>query len=369
MKSRYRTSAIALGVIFAAGLCLFFAMRRSPGLYRVTILPSPEGGGMAALGINDRGQVIGVVETRHGTSHLFLWDRRQGMQDLGYAHVPYYINNAGQIAGTILDPNAHRQTAIWEAGNGWMPLGTLGGVKTSYAGGINDRGQVVGTAQMAYGHWHAFLWDKSGGMRDLGTLGGRDSQARAINDAGEVFGLSDTPLAENQPFLWDPNTGMTAIGPQSSDTRLSGLNNNSWIVGAAENSQPSRRLIVWNRKAGVRDLCPLDRALCEPALLNDANQIVFREMPDDSSSGIRNRFFTPRAPTYLWDPNHGKILLDPHIPLKRGEYFWPTDINNKGAIVGILGSGPTISDRRAILLEPIPERWPPRTGRPRQPSN
>jgi len=357
MKAKCRTVVIALAMIVVAGLCVLFVMRRSPGLYRVTILPSLEGGGMAALGINDSGQVVGVMQMKHGPSHFFLWDHRQGMQDLGYAYAPYFINNAGQIAGTILDPNGHRQAALWEPGVGWMPLGTLGGA-SGYPGGINDRGQVVGTAQVTNGRPHAFLWDKNGGMRDLGTLGGRDSEAHAINDAGEVFGLADTPFAENQPFVWDPNAGMTAAGPLPPDTRLNGLNNHSWTVGAAENLQPNRRMILWSRTVGVRDLFPLDWPIYESVLLNDANQVVFREVPE-----VRPRLFAEHTRAYLWDPQRGKILLDAHLPLKRRESFRPADINNKGSIVGNLESvesmesGEKLIRQRAVLLEPIPERW------------
>jgi probable HAF family extracellular repeat protein len=229
---------------------------------------------MAAHAINDRGQIVGIAQAKDGRYHFFPWDREHGMQDRGVTgDARFDINNSGQIAGAMRDPNGNQQACLWEPGKPARLLGTLGG-KASQGAAINNRCQIAGVSDMPDGSQHAFFWDQAHGMRDLGTLGDRESYANAINDA---------------------------------------------------------------------------------------NQIVFRATPSARSrwipAWIRRRLSAPRARCYLWDPNHGKIRLDPYLGAHRTESFISTDINSKGCIIGVLASGPHMSHRRSILLEPIPKRW------------
>ena len=73
--------------------------------------------GMAPIGINDLGYVVGTAFTAPGRYHAYRWTPSGGMQDLG----------------------------------------TLGGANST-ATGINARGQVSGNASRADGTVHAFLW-------------------------------------------------------------------------------------------------------------------------------------------------------------------------------------------------------------------
>ncbi len=165
---------------------------------------------------------------------------------------------------------------------------------------------------------------------------------------------------KSEYFLWDPNQGMVAVGPRPSVVWLHSLNNSSWTVGEANDSPPGRRMIAWNSSAGMRDLFPLDLPIGHLAGLNDANQILYSERPADRSSWlrrkllssrIRRKYFAPHPPCYLWDPHRGRILLDPYVP---GGVFGPGGLNNHGCVVGCVTIGTKV---RAVLLEPIPERW------------
>ncbi len=359
MKTRYRLIAVAGAVVLLIAGWLIFRARGTAGLYRVTILPSLGGDFMAANAINERGQVTGIARMKDRTHHLFLWDRQHGTQDLGEGD-GLDINNAGQIAGTMFDPNGHRQAFLWEPGKGRTLLGTLGG-KTSLVWAVNNHGRMVGTSETANGRDRPFLWDRAHGMQDLATLVGTEFDARTINDAGQVLTLKYTSLMKPEYFVWDPNQGMIAIGPQPSIVWLHGLNCASWTVGEVHDAHAGHRMVAWNSRTGMRDLFPLDLPV-HLAALNDANQILYNERPPDRPSWIarkllpswvRRRPSVPHHPCYLWDPQRGKIPLDRCLPRGHGT-FTATDINNKGCIVGFVASGTRV---RVVLLEPLPERW------------
>ncbi len=164
-----------------------------------------------ARDVNDRGEVVGSVQTggRNGHSlvaRAFLSIKGR-MRDLGtlggkYSHA-YGINNRGQVvgkAGTGRDAQTH--AFLWD--NGAMrDLGTLPGGANSLACAINDRQQVVGFSHTGRG-MRAFSWE-GGVMRDLGTLpGGTFSRARAINNAGRIVGCSTFGKrdGEKHAVLW-----------------------------------------------------------------------------------------------------------------------------------------------------------------------
>ncbi len=357
MRKRIRIlAAIFVATVFVAWLSVFL-LRERQRLYKATILPSLGGKGMGAHAINDRSQIVGLAQTKDGQFHLFLWDRQTGIQDLGPADARFDINNAGQICGTMVDLAGNAQAFLRDSDKGIILLGTLGG-KTSRAWALNERGQVAGISETAAGFNHAFLWDPTQGMRDLGTLGGNESQARAINDAGEVFGLADAPGRTFCPFVWDPDGGMVPLPLSAPNAYYSDLNNHSWVVGWRLPSGGQYQLVLWNKEVGLQTVLNLNcDSLMETPILNDATQIVFGEHVPGRWDGLLRRVGSPDWSYSLWDPNLGEIPLGPYLPRGLKQRFWPLDINNKGEIVGVLYSDKDMTRGRAVLLEPIPERW------------
>src|SRR4030042_1696601 len=92
--------------MLVVGILVAIFRPKEPALYRVTYLPSLGGEFTFPCSINDRGQIAGFSQVKNRTYHLFLWNREKGIQDLGPVFTNHvYINNAGQIAATMEDPN------------------------------------------------------------------------------------------------------------------------------------------------------------------------------------------------------------------------------------------------------------------------
>jgi probable HAF family extracellular repeat protein len=153
------------------------------------ILPGLSG---RALGINNRGQIVGGYMPPDTNWHAFLYSDGT-LHDLGVAGasdtVATAINSSGEVVGYTDGVGGNSQAFVYQAGT-IRPVGTPGGgLPYSHAWAVNDSGQIVGDSTNAAGQSHAFLYD-SGTMQDLGALGPFASVAIGINNSGEVVGSS-----------------------------------------------------------------------------------------------------------------------------------------------------------------------------------
>ena len=103
------------------------------------------------------------------------------------------INQKGQVVGSM-DTSGGSGFWMWSDGvRQDLPLGTN---RNCNATALNNQGQVVGAFHtgafgvdfhgIIYPIYHAFVWS-SGTLQDLGTLGGEVSFAGWINDQGVVL--------------------------------------------------------------------------------------------------------------------------------------------------------------------------------------
>lgn len=132
------------------------------------------------------------------------------------------INNSGDVAG-VCDTASGPRAVLWENGSNEtaQDLGMLSGDSGSEASGINDRGDIVGTSVDEGNRHRAVLWPKGGVISDLGTLPNRtSSKALAINNQGEVVGVSEGDREEHA-FVWTNKDGMQDLNdllqPSNSD--------------------------------------------------------------------------------------------------------------------------------------------------------
>ena len=190
----------------------------------------PGGTDAQAILINERGQVLGYSYTSSTTTTSlcasdgslanfplatasFIWDKKNGMVDLGglggTCTLANDFNNEGQVIGIAnLAGDQSQHAFLWEHGALHDLGGSLGGDFTG-AFVMNGDGEAVGYAYLAGDTlFHATLWKHVGDMTDLGTLGSDlCSYATGINVRGQVVGGSIPNCNPDQTrvraFLWE----------------------------------------------------------------------------------------------------------------------------------------------------------------------
>jgi hypothetical protein len=224
--------------------------------FNVLPLADPADIGGAAIGINNRGEVVGYDHTSRKSLVGWIWSngaysrlpvsgtntvafainssgaiignsrlrliQRLFTGQLRYAAergyvlsrgtiqylngFVYAINNSGEAAGgTISDGQA--VAAVFKNEIATVILGL-----PSAAVGINSVASVVGWYQPTGGNRrHLFRWSADLGAFDLTPDGYRFAQAAAINDRGDILGFGETVSGKSQYFLLkpDPNGELT----------------------------------------------------------------------------------------------------------------------------------------------------------------
>jgi probable HAF family extracellular repeat protein len=337
----------------AIALVAWFGLR-AKALYTVTMLPSLHGYAMYPHAINDHGQIVVAASSPRG-DHLFLWDRENGMRDLGPATGGRLdINNSGDIAGTMVDIKGNKQAFLWEPGKGRTMLGTLGG-DMSITLAMNNRSQVVGISTDAADSVRLFLWNRATGMKELERPEPRGFVPFGLDDKGRTL-VASAPGTSQRWYLLGPD-GPALVDDVPPDICMVSLNNKGYMAGTVEESGKEPYLALWRRGEAMRRLSSVS-GHAQMTRLNDQNQVAWTNFCARRWERWRERLHGPRMMTdasvsYLWDPARGKIPLDRYV----GDFerFLVQDLNNHGCLVGWAYTKDR--QRLAVLLEPIPERW------------
>jgi probable HAF family extracellular repeat protein len=224
----------------------------------------------AALGINNRRQIVGgyqdIVCRRHG----FLWDNGvfttidvPGSKET----TAHGINNHGQIVGHYLDANGmsgdHCERDLHGCHGFLLDHGVFITIDITIdepassgtiVSGINNHGQIVG-----YGDHHGFLWE-NGIFTPIKAPGARSfTRATDINDNGQIVGFHDrfggTP--ENPPrsgFVLSKGEFTSLDFPGVSQTGALGINNRGEIVGGYNDPLPHGFLATPARNRRINQL-------------------------------------------------------------------------------------------------------------------
>jgi probable HAF family extracellular repeat protein len=234
-----------------------------------------------ASAVNSRGQVVGaalnttadansmqagifwlwggITPPYQYQTRAFLWDKQNGMQDLGTLPggtdaQAILINEPGQVVGYSYTASTQSgacfplatSSFFWEKGKQMSDLGGFGGTCT-LASDLNNRGQVVGTSNLKGDRKsRAFFWQRGmKELRDLGTLGGDNAFPGFISDTGDIVGKADLPGSRHQyhhAVLWrncTRNCTKIDLGVLKGDacSRAYGVNSSGQVVGNSESEK------------------------------------------------------------------------------------------------------------------------------------
>jgi probable HAF family extracellular repeat protein len=284
----------------------------------ITDLGTLGGNQVMAIGVNNRGQIVGGSTTAtpdpycfFGTFqlHAFLWQRGQ-MQDLGTlgGNCTYIggidnavnpINERGQVVGAsttsaVANPLTGVPTLdpyVWEEGKGMTDLGTLGGAFGA-AEEINNSGQIVGRSSIAADpgacintdandpNCHPFLWDK-GTMTDLATqtIGASVYFVRMLSDSGDIVGEGAFPDEPVEALLWRERVATDLGNLGDCYSGAFAINSRSQIVGYTKSCDGNTiRAFLWEKGSMVdlNLLIPAGSSLFLEwgAYLNERGEIV-----------------------------------------------------------------------------------------------
>jgi uncharacterized membrane protein len=168
----------------------------------------------AALGINSCGTIIGNSRFRLVRRLLTGQFRRTGERGYVLSHgttqylngFAYAINDRGEAAGGSIS-NGQPVATVFKNGIATVILNM-----PSSAVGINSAATVVGSYRPAGDdRRHLFSWSANLGAFDLTPDGYRSAEAAAINDRGDILGFGETVNGESRYFLLtpDPNGGLS----------------------------------------------------------------------------------------------------------------------------------------------------------------
>jgi hypothetical protein len=226
------------------------------GRFTVQPLADPKNLGGAAIGINNRGEVVGYDHTSSKCVVGWLWSNGaySSLPVSGSSTTALGINSSGIIIGNrrlrfirrlltgqlrckgergyvlsrgttqYLNGFVYAINDLGEAAGGSISDGQAmatvfnDGIATvilnlpSYAVGINSAASAVGYYQPAGGNRrHLFRWNANSGAFDLTPDGYHSAEAAAINDRGDILGFGETVSGKSQYFLLtpDPNGALT----------------------------------------------------------------------------------------------------------------------------------------------------------------
>lgn len=288
---------------------------------------SAQGYSSDALGINNRGEVVGCVRI-DGKDRGFIWDRVSGMRYItpaGVDNTPRDINDNGLIVGESFESPQNMHGFTLDDVHGLQYTQTAAGLIA-----VNNSGQAVGYTSRD-GSGNVAYWDTEGGEQDLGLRG----SAYNISDNGMITGCVD-----GRGFAWDSVNRLTDIGALGNYGRTFGVNDSGQVSGTIWQAGVKTQAFIWDKDHGMQMLGILPGSDESHAIrVNNRGQVV----------GYCNLRYVPRA--CVWDGINGMQALP---ALFSNGMCAAGDVNDDGWIAG-WATDPTTTMQHAVVWVPVPE--------------
>jgi hypothetical protein len=272
------------------------------------------------IAINDAGVVVGNVGNTGTTAgyNVFLWSSSAGFRTLVTDAVAADINNRGDVVGSRFECVENESGSscalrgfMWNEGTGFRELGDFS------PNAVNDNGDMAGTC-INYEHGHVVPCAIRDGVRIVWECdvakepcGG---EARSINARGDVAGSFNYYNYDGEA-VWPRHGGQIVLATDAYASDIS----NSRITAGAVNSVAA----VWMKHREMRESATGD--FSQALAINNAGIVVGRTL-------------TYPTKAFVWHPKRGSLTyLSPDAFLSE-----PTDINDKGDIVGYVDYGDNI---------------------------
>src|SRR4029077_6301367 len=345
--SRVFLALKSLGLICA--IC-FASAAFAQNRYQITRIPTTQGANSAALGINNKGEVVGYSFQGENYQAFVYFSSDQTFKDVGSLggkiNAACAINEAGQITGYSQDGNGNILAFVFSPNQPIVSLGTLDGASTSEAFGINSSGAAVGDSQSGTQNHRPVLFSKNA-FQDLGLGSSNEPDALetayAINDAGQIVGRHSAGNNAFHAFAY-LNGQTAALGTLGgANGEALALNKNGQIVGDSDISEGPAHAFVFDHSK-LKDLGTLpgfDNASYARGV-NNAGDIV-----GESDSADQKRAFLFTRGQLVELDKLAENLSDAGFSSLDVAY----GISDKGLIVGY-GTG---SDNLTAAFVAVPE--------------
>jgi uncharacterized membrane protein len=242
-------------------------------------IPSRDFNTPRVFGINDCGAVVGTIHTSAGDlpSRWFIYDRGcftvlplADPTDLGGAAIG--VNNRGEVVG--YDHASSNRLVAWLWSNGAYSKLPISGTSTA-ALGINSSGIIVGNRRLRLIRrlltGQLRCTGERGYVLSHGTTQYLTGFVNAINDEGEAAGGS---ISEGQAIATVFNNGIATV-ILSLPSSAVGINSAASVIGSYQPAGYNRRrLFRWSANTGAFDLTPDGYRSAEAAAINDRGEIL-----------------------------------------------------------------------------------------------